>query len=690
MHNTQYIAHSQIFHSPERDASRDFLDALFVTNPAIDRDRLERLKGKTTEGACTWIKEHPSFRSWQSGGPRLLHVRGGPGKGKTMLCLYLTSALACRAGAIMMYYFFSAADSQLNNAAVMMRGLIWQFITLAGITQVVERVLARYTSREQILDLIREPETMWKILIELLGEQSHKTVYFVVDGLDECIDEDRKWVVKKFLSSATADGPTALRTLLFSRPLLDLRDAHHIDLDDVASPASSSDVEQYISASVVEMVKRYGMGEDKAMALKSELSRRAQNTFLWVGFATAECAKKDTYMEVLYTLQTLPRGLFGIYGRILSNIPDGYNPTVVHILQWIALAERPLHLAEFAYLLNPEAVDAKESVETTCDYIRLCGSMLQVVEAEIDADPWDWTKDHSPRLLSVTQVILVHESARDYLLATGQNADERPASYRWNIEEAHAQLAEACITAMEVDCRPYREDISEHILECAETSALLQPGDLTVLHAAVMHSDAALVIRVIECGADLNAKRYTDGSTPLHLAVRRCYYEDEDSKTMEVIRVLLRYHPMLDISDDHGLNAFDLAAERDLESAGQLLGAHDPDPATLQRRWVHAKARSLRRLWSAGLKSVQEKRERIAAEETTLANDTHSEVSGDDWQSEDHRDSGENVIENEWDDWEESDWDEWLSQEISDNKSTARRLFRHFEDDNVLAVKEGQ
>ncbi|OQO15301.1 hypothetical protein B0A48_00684 [Cryoendolithus antarcticus] len=48
-HNKQYVAHTQNFLAPSADTSRDLLDIIFITDPSIDRVKLERLKGTITE-----------------------------------------------------------------------------------------------------------------------------------------------------------------------------------------------------------------------------------------------------------------------------------------------------------------------------------------------------------------------------------------------------------------------------------------------------------------------------------------------------------------------------------------------------------------------------------------------------------------------------------------------------------------
>jgi hypothetical protein len=61
--------------------------ALFVTDPAADRQSLIDKKGLRVTGTCQWMQDNEIYKTWLYGDPGLLWVFGGPGKGKTMLSI---------------------------------------------------------------------------------------------------------------------------------------------------------------------------------------------------------------------------------------------------------------------------------------------------------------------------------------------------------------------------------------------------------------------------------------------------------------------------------------------------------------------------------------------------------------------------------------------------------------------------
>lgn len=73
-------------------------NAIFLTDPHVDRESVISAKGTRVAGTCEWITHNKSYRTWlnsdgNGGTPCLLWISGGPGKGKTMLSVFLTEEL---------------------------------------------------------------------------------------------------------------------------------------------------------------------------------------------------------------------------------------------------------------------------------------------------------------------------------------------------------------------------------------------------------------------------------------------------------------------------------------------------------------------------------------------------------------------------------------------------------------------
>jgi hypothetical protein len=108
------------------------IKSLKWTDPTLDRDRIKRTKGGLDEKAAHWILEHPDYYQWRDGGMKLLWIKGGAGKGKTMLLVAITNQLRSStklaeptSDSFLSFFFCQNTDNRLNNAAAILKGLVY-------------------------------------------------------------------------------------------------------------------------------------------------------------------------------------------------------------------------------------------------------------------------------------------------------------------------------------------------------------------------------------------------------------------------------------------------------------------------------------------------------------------------------------------------------------------------------------
>lgn len=108
-------------------------DAIYNVNPAVDRESIKSAKGERVDGTCEWIKENGNYRAWlePTRSPHSLWVRGGPGKGKTMLAMFLTEdleAVCQNDNRLLVYFFCDHREENRSSAVGILRGIIWQML----------------------------------------------------------------------------------------------------------------------------------------------------------------------------------------------------------------------------------------------------------------------------------------------------------------------------------------------------------------------------------------------------------------------------------------------------------------------------------------------------------------------------------------------------------------------------------
>jgi Cdc6-like AAA superfamily ATPase len=162
------------------------LNALFLTDPQVDRESLISAKGTRVDGTCEWILQNESYRSWVHGETPLLWISGGPGKGKTMLSIFLTEDQRITQqseGTELIFYFCSHQDKNRNSGISILRGLLYQIIRKRQ--NLAKHVLPCFETPEKALQTLSSLEALWIIFRALLQDTNLGPMFCVLDGLDE-------------------------------------------------------------------------------------------------------------------------------------------------------------------------------------------------------------------------------------------------------------------------------------------------------------------------------------------------------------------------------------------------------------------------------------------------------------------------------------------------------------------------
>jgi ankyrin repeat protein len=268
----------------------------------------------------------------------------------------------------------------------------------------------------------------------------------VLDGLDESDKEATQILLPRLvdLLSPTPQSPlsTTFKLIVLSREIPGLRDCTRIKLDPDNDESINGDIRKFISIRVHDLSKIVGPRHQCEREVQATLLKRAEGTFLWVGFAMYELMQKTTWTEVFDALKTLPSGLPAIYSRMLHGIPAQRRQTSSRILQWVAMAPRPLKLLEIAIAIGLESSSSSISLEhAIMDEVTLCGSFLKVHDSK---------------------VTLIHQSVQDYLLHEKQHNNPVLEAFRVKPNEAHFEMAQTCLQFIQ---QSILQDESLHIME---------------------------------------------------------------------------------------------------------------------------------------------------------------------------------------------------------------------------------
>lgn len=423
-HLTNIMKLTWLIASTPEDINRSCLQNLRCPDSLVVKHRLEEAKDKLRRQSFEWILQDPQYLSWRSGKDIcLLWIKGGAGKGKTMMSIGLIDELSRKQhdSTVVTYFFCQNADTELNTLVSILKGLILRLVNQQ--IELAESLRSRWDSKN---DRFHEDVTswrhLWNILLEILDRCTASRIYIIVDGLDECQDGDMVDFLKLIVRNGLGQ-PAKLKWLLTSRPLdsaeralLAGNDQVQVSLE-LNSDCISEAVKAYIAYKVDELSLYHKYGQALKSEVKSALSAKAEGTFLWISLVCKrlESVHRD---EAMNTIRNLPPGLQPFYDRILQQLSKGSPDDVfkcMRLLKAMMLAYQPLKLEEVSSVTG--ITDEDDAIEVT---VNRCASFLRMQGNKIE---------------------FVHQSARDYL--GGENAQPLLDQHK---RFGHYQIALGCLS----------------------------------------------------------------------------------------------------------------------------------------------------------------------------------------------------------------------------------------------------
>lgn len=415
------------------------LRLLKSVDPENVRRRILTVKDQLVTASYSWILEDETFRSWlDEDTNRLLWIKGGPGKGKTMMMAGLVDVLSearNSQGAIAVSYFFCQnSDTELRTVSSIVKGLIYMLAFR-------EKTLVDHLKRkfeaggEEVFTGPRALFALWHVLEDMLRDFHGTRVYLIVDGLDECNDPELDGFLY-LLSGCNSTAPGKVKWLVTSRPLPRIediigpdQDRHRISLEIEAQHVSQG-VETFINEKVNLLRLKRSWSEETAQTVHSYLQKNAEGTFLWVALVCQRLRGFPPWKvkDELTKLASLQRGLDPFYERMMQAVRDEipeYADLCMNILRTTTLAYRPLRLPELGTVVAlPHELQSVDSpnFDALRDLIDRCGSFI---------------------LLNEGTIYFVHQSAKEYL-----SGGSGPGNISPNLLQEHSFIAERCLDTL--------------------------------------------------------------------------------------------------------------------------------------------------------------------------------------------------------------------------------------------------
>lgn len=395
----------------------------------MDKGRIEQTKGGLLEIAYQWILETSDFQEWRnSPQPRLLWIKGAPGKGKTMLLCGIVNNLeeTIAKTDLLSYFFCQATDSRINNAIAVLRGLI--YLILKQEPRFISHVRKKYDDAGE--KLFRDENawtTLTNIFFDILRDPKLQNIYLVVDALDECVTGLP--ALLSFIVQTTSFSN--VKWILSSRHGNDIERGLQLDGSRIRLSLELKENEEQVSCAVnayidhcISKLAVEWPDIAKQNEVRDILKQKSNGTFLWVALVVQELEKAE-YWDISDIINEVPIGLAELYRRMIEQIKRlerKYPEFCQQVLSTVITAYRPLHLQEL-HTLSSLPVQAQNIDQFTTTIVKKCGSFLTIRDGN---------------------VYIIHQSATDFLIQEAKEAkkakDANHSSFLRTIEDIHHSI----------------------------------------------------------------------------------------------------------------------------------------------------------------------------------------------------------------------------------------------------------
>lgn len=308
---------------------------------------------------CTWIFKNQAYLRWKDERLSLIWVKGKPGAGKSTIMAYLLSNFRLRdPRQLVLNFFFHGRGSPLQKTPEgMFRELLYQLYYQASpIREKLRKSFAQknWPSQSENDCVWTEDELRDWLSDNIVQVAKSQPIAIFVDALDEAGDENARILINYFddmKKKVSRDGGS-LSICVSCRhyPNVSLSDGFEINVE----THNMRDIAVYVHTVLDEKVRIWDndpVAIEGRAKMEEAIVKKSLGVFQWVKIVVqmaAETYNETASLKDIHTmLEKVQDNLGAVYENILTNvIKVEYRPKSLLLMQWVALAERPLTATE--------------------------------------------------------------------------------------------------------------------------------------------------------------------------------------------------------------------------------------------------------------------------------------------------------------------------------------------------------
>ncbi|CAG9990107.1 unnamed protein product [Clonostachys byssicola] len=261
--------------------------------------------------------------------------------------------------------------------------------------------------------LQNEVDELWRIFVTAAKQIYSHSVICVLDGLDECQEDDQKKLFQLLGSFYNTPRPVKgpqLKFLITSRPYLDIEYLfHQLPLIRLDGEECSDAISKDINLMVKDGLCKLNLRPDVQDLLENRLITPSNRTYLWAHHVLEDLRDprhKQTKKGFEKALKSLPKPLEVEYDKILNRVKHNRRHKAEILLRIVVDAYRPLTLSELdvAFELATGGQDAQthDDLDLGLDGASIASRLRNLCGLFIYVDD--------------SRIFLIHQSAKEYLV----------------------------------------------------------------------------------------------------------------------------------------------------------------------------------------------------------------------------------------------------------------------------------
>ncbi|KAM0149837.1 hypothetical protein ACHAQE_009220 [Botrytis cinerea] len=344
---------------PEELTSEDKAVLSSIYYPELGQRR--RNANNAYKDTCSWIFQNRSYLQWKDTQRSLMWIKGKPGAGKSTLMAYILSNFRHRDSRhLLLNFFFHGRGVPLQRSPEgMYRELMYQLYSQASpIREKLRKSFAEKKASGQLdNDGVWSEEELKELLFNAITWIAHsQPVVLFVDALDEAGDDNARMLIdyfddmKKRVSQDGDGGSLRICVACRHYPNVSLSEGFEVNVEN----NNMSDIAFFVNAQLDARIRNWN--KDRVTTegrenIEAAIVNKSLGVFQWVKLVVPMAAETfndtESLKDVHVMLEKVQDDLAAVYENILTNvIKVKYRPKTLLLMQWIALAERPLTATE--------------------------------------------------------------------------------------------------------------------------------------------------------------------------------------------------------------------------------------------------------------------------------------------------------------------------------------------------------